>query len=233
MQRNLLLYATGICLFASLPVHADIVIDLKNGVVTETFNAALPVPVSSKALSPGYGDSAGYVNVVLVQKPLAGCAVTPYEALATVNLSPGNGQAPMKKLSVLVEYEGTPTGWTTHLGDDIANDGYGGGSGIAGVAELQVLEQDLSVYSSGFGVGLVDKLFGSSLRLAEGALHFNVANQSLAIGQPYTVLDSKFQEKLFDFTVGDKKLFAAFNRVISGRTDRRGCGAKKVHLVFE
>lgn len=219
-------------LFASIPVRADVIIDLKNGVVTEIFNTATTAAISSDAVA-GYTDSSGYSKVRLIKKPNSGCATTPYEAVVEFNLAPGEGTADMKKLSVLVEYEGTPSGWNTHLGDDIRNDGYGGGTSLSGVAELHVQGEELSMYTSAFAAGAVDKVLGSSLKLTEGALHFNIANQSVTIGQPYTILESKYQKALFDFDAGDKKLYAGFNRVIADNTSRKGCGAKKVHLVFE
>ncbi|MBL8241135.1 MAG: hypothetical protein JNM66_27180 [Bryobacterales bacterium] len=233
MQQKLVLCAAGLCLLASISARADVIVDLKNGVVTETFNTApSPAPVSDDGIS-GYTDTAGYSTVKLIKKPGAGCATTPYEAVVEFHLTPGNGVAAMKKLSVLVEYEGTPTGWNTHLGDDVNNNGYGGGTSLQGVAELQVVGEELSMYTSAFAPGAVDKLFGSSLKLSEGSLHFNVANQSLTVGQPYTILGSNFQKALFDFTAADKKLYAGFNRVIANDLSRKGCGAKKVHLVFE
>jgi hypothetical protein len=222
----------GGCVLLASGARADVVIDLKNGVVTETFNTAVaPAPVSDDG-AVGYQDSAGYARVTLAKKSGAGCAATPYEAVVEVNLTPSS-KSPLNKLSVLVEYEGTPSLWHTHLGDDINNNGYGGGSALTGVSELQVVDQNLAVYSIGLAPGKVDKLYGAQLRLTEGALHFNVTNQALSIGQPYTILQSPYQKQLFDFSAPDSKIFAGFNRVIANDPSRKGCGAKKVHLSFE
>lgn len=49
------------------------------------------------------------------------------------------------------------------------------------------------------------------------------------------IIDSSAAKKLFRFpdAKGDYRMFAAFNRVISGRTDRVGCGAALALLQFE
>ncbi|MFN7923260.1 MAG: hypothetical protein U0Q16_24375 [Bryobacteraceae bacterium] len=221
---------TGAVLLAST-LRADIVIDLQNGVITETFGSTTPSPTASAG--PNFVSNGGYANV-RIDKKGTGCpaSMPQYEAKVEVNLAPAN-VGPVQKMSVLVEYEGKPTGWTTHLGDDTNNNGFGGGTSLDGVSELQVLEQNLAVYSKGLGVGEVDKILGSQLRLTEGALHFNVSDQVLTIGQPYTRLESPNQKHLFDFSQGDKRIYAAFNRVIQDGSSRKGCGAKKVHIVFE
>ncbi len=210
-------------------LRADIVIDLKNGVVTETYPHVSLAPVS--AGSGVYLSSDGYAKVTLVKKA-SGCSSTPYEARVDINLSP-SGHTPVARLSVLVEYEGRPSGWTTHIGDDALNDGYGGGTQLKGVAEVQVLEQNLSIYSIGLAAGVVDRLAFSSMRLTEGSLHLNIADQSLTSGQPALTIDSKNLRQLFDFGQPDKTLFAAFNRVISNFSERKGCGARRVVLGFE
>lgn len=224
--------AFGGMMLLSAQLSADVVIDLKNGVVTETFNTApLPATISDDGQA-GYQESSGYATVKMAKKTGAGCPGTPYEAHVVMNLAPAD-KTPLKKLSILVEYEGTPSLWHTHIGDDAANNGYGGGSGLKGVAELQIVGQDLAVYSAGLAPGKVDKLYGAQLRPTEGSLHFNVMNQELSISQPYTILQSPFQKQLFDFSAPDKQLFAGFNRVIANDPSRIGCGAKKVHLSFE
>ncbi len=216
----------------AIAARADIVIDLKNGVVNETYSTAgAPTPVSDTG-NPAYSETSGYAKVLLTKKSTSGCPSTPYEAKVEINLAPA-GATPLTKMSILVEYEGIPSLWHTHIGDDTINDGYGGGAGLKGSAELQVLDQDVAVYSTGLAPGKVDKLYGGQLRLTEGSLHFNIADQSLSIGQPYTVLGSPYLKQLFDFGAADKKIYAAFNRVVSDGSPRKGCGAKKVHLSFE
>lgn len=230
-RLQILACMAGVGLFGGGLYAADIVIDLKNGVVTETFNTApTPQPISSDATS-GFTDSAGYATVQLAKKSIGACS-TPYEGLVEINLSP-SGQPPATRFRIQVEHEGTPTGWTTHVGDDANNDGFGGGSGLTGVAELQVLNQSLAVYTIGFNPGEVDKLYGSQLRLTDGALDFTLSDQSLTAGPPRTIIGTPNQKQLFDFSAPDKKMYAAFNRVINGRADRTGCGARRVVITFE
>ena len=231
MHSKYLAVAVGGILLLSAHARGDVVIDLKNGVVTETFNVAGKAPVSDDGLG-GYVESSNYAKITLAKKPGSGCPGTPYEARVDVNLAPAN-ETPLNKVSIFVEYEGTPSLWHTHIGDDVDNNGYGGGSTLNGVSELQIVDQDLSVYSVGLAPGKVDKLYGAQLRLTEGGLHLNIANQEIAIGQPYTVLQSPFQKQLFDFGAPDKKIFAGFNRVVANDASRKGCGVKKVHLSFE
>ncbi len=228
-ERNSNMRKLLITFALALGVRADIVIDLQNGVVTETFNVLGNPPLSGLG-NPPYVST--YATVRLDKKPGAGCASTPYEARVDINLAPAS-ENPLSKVSILVEYEGTPSLWHTHIGDDSTNDGYGGGSGLKGVAELQIVDQNLAVYSIGLAPGKVDKLYGADLRLTEGSLHFSVADQMLTVGQPYTILTSPFQKQLYDFSAPDKKIFAAFNRVIADGSPRKGCGAKNIHLSFE
>ncbi len=215
----------------ALSLCADVVIDLKTGIVTETFATTIPAPISSAG--PSYTTIDGYARIDIAKKA-GGCTPTPYEAVVEVNLAPTNATA-LTRLSVTVEYEGKPSGWTTHLGDDINNDGYGGGSAVQGVAEAHTIGETFFVYSTGLAVGSVEKVIESKQRLTEGALHFNISDQKLTFGQPYTVLDSGNLKQLFDLTgtTADKKLFLGFNRVIRYRSDRLGCGAKRVILAFE
>jgi hypothetical protein len=232
MMRHSIKYLFGgLMIFGCGAKAADMVIDLKNGIVTETFNTALsPVPISGDAAN-GFTDTAGYATVTL-NKKTSGICGTPYEALVQVNLSP-SGQPSAQKVKVQIEHEGTPSGWTTHVGDDVNNDGFGGGSSLKGVAELQVLDQVMSIYTAGFNPGEVDRLYGAALRLTDGALSVEVADQSVTVGQPRTIVSTLNQKQLFDFSATDKKMFAGFNRVISNRTDRKGCGVKRVVLSFE
>ncbi len=210
-------------------MRADIVIDLKTGIVTETYATTAPPPVSSAG--PVYNTSDGYARVNLAKKA-SGCTITPYEAMVEINLTPQNSAA-ISRVSVTVEYEGKPSGWTTHLGDDVRNDGYGGGSAILGVAEAQAIGETFYVYSTGLAGGIVEKVIESKMRLTEGSLHFNISDQKLTYGQPNTVLNSGNLKQLFDFGSADKRVFVAFNRVISYRSDRAGCGARRVILAFE
>src|SRR5262245_33363512 len=101
-RRLLTTYLTA-CIALTPALHADVIIDLKNGVVTETFAGTSPAPQSG---APSFDSADGYLHVQL-NKKTTGCTPTPFEAKVDVNLAPSNS-APAKRMSVLVEYEGTP-----------------------------------------------------------------------------------------------------------------------------
>lgn len=208
-----------------------LVIDLRTGTIFD-LGSATPTKFTGTHSIP-------YATVQVT--PQTGCPETPFRSLATVNLNPGNSIKEAKRLRMTVEYEGPstrapklPQGWTTHIGDDPANDGYGGGSGLAGVAEAQVLDQNLAVYSAALGAGEVDRLLYQELRLAKGALHFDVANQYFSYGQPFNEINASYGKKLF--AIGgqgnDSRIYVGLNRVVSGRADRIGCGARRAILEF-
>ncbi|MEO6037306.1 MAG: hypothetical protein ABIQ93_02765 [Saprospiraceae bacterium] len=168
------------------------------------------------------------------------CPETPFQARVDVNFAPGNAPA-LKKARITVEYEGVstrpvklPTGWTTHIGDDPNNDGFGGGSGLNNVAEAQVVDQNLSVYSSAINPGEVDRVVYQELRLANGAVKYEFANQYFSWSQPFNEIDATNGKKLFEIGApgSDNRVYVGLNRVIRNGTTRIGCGAKRAILEF-
>ncbi|MEZ5356602.1 MAG: hypothetical protein R2762_28535 [Bryobacteraceae bacterium] len=219
------LFAIGLPVFA-----ADIVIDLKQGVVTETFNTApTPAPVSGNGLS-GFTDSAGYATVKLNQKSTGACP-TGFEAVVDVNLNP-TGFPAVKTVRLQIEHEGTPAGWTTHIGDDPQNNGFGGGTGLQGIAEVQILDQTVSVYTTAFNPGEVDRLYSGALRLTDGSYGLTVSDQKVTLGNPRTIVETANQRQLFTLPGTDGKLYIGLNRVIADGP-RKGCGVKRAVLSFE
>ncbi|MBL8241136.1 MAG: hypothetical protein JNM66_27185 [Bryobacterales bacterium] len=209
-----------------------LVIDLKSGAI---FDLGSPTPTRFNATH-----TIPYATVQVAAQ--TGCPETPFRALATVNLTPGNGVRSARRLRMTVEYEGPsaraprlPQGWTTHIGDDPANDGFGGGGGLNGVAEAHVLDQNMYVYSAAFAAGEVDRIAYQELRLAKGVLHFDVADQYFSWGQPFNEINTTFGKKLFAVggTGNDSRIYVGLNRVVSGRADRVGCGAKRAILEFQ
>lgn len=145
-----------------------------------------------------------------------------------------------------------PSGWTVNIGDVIQNDGHGGGSGAnpLSVAEMQIVGNRLSVFSSAFGPGKVDKILDHpKLNLKGKTIKVCVKDQFLSIDAPKfsTILQTPNFATLYSLgtksnagagTLGAPKpsggdnngLFAAFNRVITGRGDRVGAGVMKVSI---
>lgn len=169
------------------------------------------------------------------------CPETPFMARLDMNLNPP-GLAPASRSFITVAYEGPstreprlPTGWVTHIADDIANDGFGGGSGLAGVAEVQVLDQNLAAYTTALAAGVVDRIAYQELRLAKGSMRYEVANQYFGWGQPANEIGTGFGKKMF--AIGppgaDSRIFVGLNRVIGNNASRTGCGARWALIEFQ
>jgi hypothetical protein len=162
-----------------------------------------------------------------------------FTALAIVDLNPALGYGQPRTAYFTVEYEGTPWGWTVNLGDSPTNDGYGGNSGGAEhAAEIQVLNQQLTVYNDPKIPGQVDSMLNQQVSLTNGSLKFGIADEILAVGQPRTILATPVTKTLFQIPDSNlasndparSLIYAGFNRVVSGRPDRYGCGARSVTI---
>ena len=222
-------------LAAAAAAQAQVVVDLRTGSIHDLGTNPNP----TRATGTTYSNQ--YMKVTVTKNP--GCTLTPFQALVEVNLKPANAPE-MKRAFVDVDYtspltnlnDAVPSGWVTHLGDDPANDGYGGGSDVlGGSAEAHVTNQTFYIYTTALAASLVQNVLAQDMELEKGSLRFELANQYLAWGQPRNIVDSGAAKKLFAFpdAKGDYRMFAAFNRVISGRTDRVGCGAARAILQLE
>ncbi|MEZ5356603.1 MAG: hypothetical protein R2762_28540 [Bryobacteraceae bacterium] len=170
------------------------------------------------------------------------CPETPFMARVDMNLNPA-GQQAAARVFVNVEYEGAsqrepklPVGWVTHIGDDPNNDGFGGGSGLDGVAEVQVLDQNLAVYSAAVAAGVVDRIVYQEQAISKGSHRFEIANQFLGWGQPASQISTNFGKKLFAVGTSagtDPRIYAGFNRVVRNGSTRTGCGARLVVIEFQ
>jgi hypothetical protein len=233
-------FFTVLILASAAVMQAQVVIDLRTGSIHDL--GTNPAPTRAAGLT--YTNA--YMKVTVTRNP--NCTITPFQALVEMNLKPTNA-AEMKRAYVDVDYispnptasnpvssTDIPSGWVTHLGDDPANDGYGGGTDVAGgSAEAHVTSQQFLIYSTAIAAGSVQNILAQDMQLEKGSLRFEIANQFLAWGQPRNVIDSTAAKKLFAFpdAKGDYRLFTSFNRVISGRTDRTGCGAARAILQLE
>ncbi len=228
-------YLLTLLLIGAAAAQAQVVVDLRTGRIDDLGTTPSP----TRATGTTYSNV--YLKVTVTPNP--GCAITPFRALVEVNLKPTTGGPEMKRAFVDVDYlspspnpnDAVPSGWVTHVGDDPANDGYGGGSDVQGVAEAHVTNQQFLVYTSGLQAGVVQNLVAQDLQLEKGSLRFEIANQFLAWGQPRNIVESSQAKKLFAFpdAKGDYRMFAAFNRVISGRAGRVGCGAARAIVQLE
>lgn len=146
-------------------------------------------------------------------------------------------------VAVWVEYDGEPEGWTVDIGDSPTDNGFGGdaGSQPAGQnAEVQVLDNILSVFGAASVAGGVEQLASQHLALDDGALRFVAQNQFLSWGQPFSSLESPSQERLFflpdnPVAPANRTLYVGLNRVISPvagqNTSRNGCGLRRAIIT--
>jgi hypothetical protein len=145
-----------------------------------------------------------------------------------------------------LDYEGTPVGWTLNVGDDSTNDGFGGGGpGLSSsVAELQILEEVLAMFSIALGPGLVDQLATQQLSLLNGSFKVCVGDDVVTWGNPaggVTTTNSKIGFQIPDSAPatgfspagnGNREIFAGFNRVVNG-SSRNGVGLARVLITLQ
>jgi hypothetical protein len=221
MKRNMLVSLVFATVLFAIPAlgHAQVIINLRTGTVS--------------GASPGVT-----VGPVQNQGPMSTCAAGNWwKGFVTVDLNPALGSGGLPRTAFFtVEYEGTPSGWGVDIGDSSTDDGYGGGDvgDPSAAAEVQVVGQTLAVYNFDRGVG-VENLLTQQLNLTNGSLKFGVADQTLAVGQPRTILATPVTKTLF--TIPDTyaganqwKIYAGFNHVVKPTTNRYGCGVRFVTI---
>lgn len=146
-------------------------------------------------------------------------------------------------VAVWVEYDGEPKGWTVNVGDSPTNNGFGGDSGTPPTgqnAEVQILENTLSLYSAADNPDDVKQLALQHLALQDGSIRFEVKDQSVSWGQPYSAVATP-DERLFFLPANpaapeNRTLYVGLNRVVApvtGRAGRDGCGARRALLILQ
>lgn len=171
--------------------------------------------------------------------PAAGCSGWKRATLKIV--IPGAPNA-CTQANIAVVYEGTPKSWSTNLGDSPTNDGFAGDAGTTNhEAELWILDEVLSLAPADAlaGVGIDNPLVIQHLSLTDSSLKFVVKNQFVSWGQPYSVVQEPASKNLFaipDTSVpaaDQRAVYLGLNQVITGRSDRTGCGARFVLITFQ
>lgn len=141
---------------------------------------------------------------------------------------------------VWVEYVGEPHGWTLNVGDSPTNNGFGGDAGSAPPgqnAEVDVLDQRLTVWSAADNPAEVDPLLVQHLGLTDGTLKILVCDQSVSIGQPLSKLETPDLERLF-FLADDpgspdnRTIYVGLNRTVAS-PGRNGCGARRALAIVQ
>lgn len=149
-------------------------------------------------------------------------------------------------VAVWVQYEGEPSGFTLDVADSETDNGFGGDGGSlpAGQnAELQVLDDDLSVYNASSVAANVGQLTNQQLALKDGSLNVIVKDQFVSWGNPYGALSTPGIQQLFFLppapvtAPANRTLYVGFNRVVAPTggqdTSRNGCGARRALLVLQ
>ena len=158
------------------------------------------------------------------------------EAHFDIDLAPVPPSTVARTAYIVVEFQDTPSAWTVDIGDSPTDNGYGGGSDSDKAAEVQVVDQTLSVFDDNTGVyGQVDNLLTQLDSLKDGSLKFVVTDQLLTIGQPWSRLWTPVTKLLFTLPDSNEAacpycIHAAFNHVIDKSTGRKGCGARSVTI---
>ena len=162
-----------------------------------------------------------------------------WEAHFKINLST-TPPTPPKTAYIVAEYQDTPSLWTVDIGDSPTDNGFGGGSDSRKAAEVQVVDQLLSVFDDNTGVpGQVDNMLTRQESLNNGSLKFTVTDQTLTIGPPWTRLWTPVTKLLYTLPdpaedpalcPGKSCIYAAFNHVIDTSTTRTGCGVRSVTI---
>jgi hypothetical protein len=204
--------------------------------------AACPTGFAFLDLKTGtpYTTLGSYVSFLMPpQPPATGCS----DERATLKIVIPGGANGCTQANIVVEYESTPQGWSTNLGDSPTNDGFAGDAGTTvHSAELWILNEDLSLAPANvlasFGLGIDNPLVTQHLALTDGSLKFVVKNQFVSWGNPYSLVQEPATKNLFaipDTTVtaaDQRAIYLGLNQVITGRSDRTGCGARRVMITF-
>jgi hypothetical protein len=155
-------------------------------------------------------------------------------ALVKLTFTPGYGQS----ASFTVAYNAVPTGFTVNIGDSVTNDG-GGGDQLtqSNDAELMIQNQQLSVYGRD-GTPTYPLYTVPNLGLTNGSVpKFDVSDNKLCWN--FGTLTCKTSPWLYALNGQNDPegpenydIFAAFNQVITGRTDRFGTGVATVVVTL-
>lgn len=202
-----------------------------------------------KAPATAYSTLGSYVSFlnfpgVVPGTPAPVGTVCPGRMMAALKIVIPGGPNACTQANIVVEYEGTPKGWSVNLGDSPTNDGFAGDGGTTNhEAELWILDENLSLAPadtlSTFGLGIDNPLVMQHFALTDGSLKFVVKNQFVSWGNPYGLVQEPATQNLFaipDTTVpaaDQRAIYLGLNRVITGLPGRIGCGARRVLITFQ
>lgn len=123
-----------------------------------------------------------------------------------------------RRACVVLDYSQAPKGFTFNIGDSETNDGSGGNAGgPESEAEVDILNNRMTVWSVGHGPGMLDRLPVQDLGLEASAFKVCVSNQTVTYGQPFGRSFTPWDRELFaipDPFDGNRDIFIGLNRVI-------------------
>lgn len=163
------------------------------------------------------------------------------ETVLKINLDPANGFDVAK---FLVEYDGTPQGWTVNIGDSITNNGNDGDSATQYYdAEMQIFNTGLTVYGNDqANEDGIEPLQQVNNFVTDGStVAFEVRNEYLGWDNNSGISDSLNSPYLYalngqpdssDQNQANYDIYAGFNRVIDG-SYRNGSGVANVTVCLE
>jgi hypothetical protein len=144
----------------------------------------------------------------------------------------------------IVDCGGTTSGWTVNIGDSVSNDGYGGDAGSqSNDAEMQIVNGNMAVFGNDYNTppgaqivrGNVPNFVSKSSRI-----ELEIGNKNLVWNNNNGLKNSLNSPYLYALSrQGDatgsvnSNIYASFNRVISGRSDRLGSGVRKVTILID
>jgi len=205
-------------------------LDLKTGAITNTLGSSV-----------SYLSFPGDVSGAPAAVPAAGCSGW---KMAALRIAIPGAPSTCTQANIVVEYEGTPKLWSTDLGDSPTNDGFAGDAGTTNhEAELWILNETLSLAPADtlapFGLTIDNPLVFQHVSLTDSALKFVVKNHYVSWGPPFGIVQEAATKNLFaipDTSVpaaDQRAIYLGLNRVITGRPDRTGCGARRVLITFQ
>ncbi len=169
-----------------------------------------------------------------------------FETVFKVTLDPSSGYT---KMVAVLDYEGVPEGFTLNIGDSATNDG-GGGDYFTQQrdAEMQIVDQTLSVFASDLGSSPTNstRISEMSLGLRDSGLKVSVGNMFLSHGSNYTEVDFSACPPGADLLFAldgqpdsegppNYDIYVGLNRVVYDfvNPDRIGSGLARVYITLE
>ncbi|MCL6589893.1 MAG: CehA/McbA family metallohydrolase [Firmicutes bacterium] len=167
----------------------------------------------------------------------------PGQYLVTVNFRPA-GYTPYQKAVFYIYFNENPTGWLVNIGDSSTNNGWSGdGATQSNDSELQILNGSMAIYCSDYGSSqllLTKTGCAPNFTPYYNCIRVEISNNKVSYYN-YATGDEFIQTSPFIFALNGQAdnegpinytIYAAFNRVVNGQSDRTGSGVTGVSLFL-